>query len=293
MLTDLEPKALARPVFDRVDAERVVACADLVGVGMLGETARKSRHGDRVTFVRVCTVTDSLPAERGEAGEVRIVTTPASADDAVQIAGEAAAFAGGVPLTGFSLADLLTLVGGDHLALVDLAGALKARGLEAVAAVPLDRLGETDGVLEAVAAAKRGGLGTYRATIERASFEDRLGLIERAEDVSRRTGAFKALSPLPDSDPADTPSTGYDDVRTVALARLCTSIPSIQVSWPLYGPKLAQVAIAYGVDDIDAVAAVDPAALGRRRSSREDIERQIRAAFAEPAERDGRFELRP
>ena len=88
------------------------------------------------------------------------------------------------------------------------------------------------------------------------------------------------------------PSTGYDDVRTVVLARLCTSIQSIQVSWALYGPKLAQVAIAYGADDLDGVAPVDTVELGHRRSPREDIERQIRAAFAEPIERDGRFELK-
>ena len=90
----------------------------------------------------------------------------------------------------------------------------------------------------------------------------------------------------------EAPSTGYDDVKTVALARLATPIPTIQVSWPLYGPKLAQVAIAYGADDLDAVAAIDAVDLGRRRSAREDIERQIRAACAVPVERNGLFEAR-
>jgi 2-iminoacetate synthase ThiH len=61
----------------------------------------------------------------------------------------------------------------------------------------------------------------------------------------------------------------------------------------LYGPKLAQVAIAYGADDIDGVAAVDTLQLGHRRSPREDIERQIRAAGAAPMERDGRYADRP
>jgi 2-iminoacetate synthase ThiH len=73
---------------------------------------------------------------------------------------------------------------------------------------------------------------------------------------------------------------------------MCRSISLIQVDWPLYGPKLAQVAIAYGANDIDGIAAVDPPDLGTRRSPREDIERQIRAAFATPVERNGRYETR-
>jgi aminodeoxyfutalosine synthase len=78
----------------------------------------------------------------------------------------------------------------------------------------------------------------------------------------------------------------------VAVARLvCRDIPSIQVDWPLYGPKLAQVAITYGADDIDGVAPVDDPAAGPRRAAREDIERHIRAAFAQPAERNGRYEI--
>ena len=77
----------------------------------------------------------------------------------------------------------------------------------------------------------------------------------------------------------------------IAVARIVASnIDSIQVDWPLYGPKLAQVAIAFGADDIDGVSSVDELQLGHRRSPREDIERQIRAAFANPVERNGRYE---
>ena len=98
--------------------------------------------------------------------------------------------------------------------------------------------------------------------------------------------------PLPRLDPADTPATGYDDVRTVAAARLmCGAIPAIQVDWPLYGPKLAQVAIAYGANDIDGIAAVTDPSVGVRRSPKEEIERQIRAAGATPAARNGRYEI--
>lgn len=292
-LADLEPKAASLTPLDRAEAERVQGSADLVTVGTLGEAARRARHGERVTWVRVCQVTGDVPPTRGDAREVRIVSAPSSPDEAARLVREAARLADGVPLTGFSLADLLALAGGDHLALFELARVLRGQGLEAVAAVPVDRLGEIDNAVEAVRAVTQAGLRVPRATIDRAPFEVRLDLIERTAAIQRETTAFEAFAPLPEIDPPDQPSTGYDDVRTIALARLCTSIPSIQVSWPLYGPKLAQVALTYGADDLDGVAAYEGAELGRRRSTREDIERQIRAAAAEPAERDGRFEFVP
>ena len=155
----------------------------------------------------------------------------------------------------------------------------------------MDVLG--DRAVSAVNAAARAGLAVRTATVTRAAFADRLDLIERAIAVQRETGAFTAFAPLPRLDPHEEPATGYDDVRTVALARvMCGEIASIQVDWVLYGPKLAQVAIAYGADDLDRIPASSAPDLGRRRSAREEIERHIRAAFAEPVERDGRFEPR-
>ena len=68
-------------------------------------------------------------------------------------------------------------------------------------------------------------------------------------------------------------------------------MPSIQVDWSLYGPKLAQVALTVGADDVDAVSPLDDLSEGRRRAPLEEIRRNIRAAGLEPVERDGRFDL--
>jgi aminodeoxyfutalosine synthase len=293
-LSDLEDKIAAGQPLSRVEAERVAAAPDLPTVGQLGETARKARHGDRVTYVRVCEVPmDIRDVRRGEAGEVRIVGAPASIEAARAHVQSVARQAVGVPLTGYSLADLVQLVQGDHLALAEVARHLKHEGLEAVADVPLDGLGDLENTIEVIRAVQHGGLGAWRATIGRAGIGERLALIEHASAIQRATGAFKSLAPLPRMDAADVPSTGYDDVRTIALARLmCPEIPSIQVDWLLYGPKLAQVAIAFGADDIDRVAPEASAEMGRRRAPREEIERHIRMAFAAPAERDGRYETR-
>jgi hypothetical protein len=294
VFSELEARVAAGDALSPADAARVLASSDLISVGMLGDRARKARHGDRVTYGRVCRVTSAqVPADRGESAEVRIAAPAASVADATALVRAAAPIAAGVPLTGFSVADLLELVGHDHLALAEAARALAAAGLEAVAAAPIDRLGDTENAIEVIRAVRHGGLGVWRLTTDRAPAAERLALIERAAAVQRELGGIHALAPLPRLDPVETPSTGYDDVRTIAAARLvCRDIPSIQVDWQLYGPKLAQVAIAYGADDIDNVSAVDDLQLGHRRSPREDIERQIKAAFAVPAERDGRFAIR-
>ena len=78
-------------------------------------------------------------------------------------------------------------------------------------------------------------------------------------------------------------------MKSVALARMLLDIPSIQVDWPLYGPKLAQVGLIVGADDIDGVMASEPGTLGPRRTALEEIRGNIRAAGLDPVERDGRF----
>jgi 2-iminoacetate synthase ThiH len=78
----------------------------------------------------------------------------------------------------------------------------------------------------------------------------------------------------------------------MAMARLAApNIPTVQVDWLRYGPKLAQVALTFGADDIDNVSASDEAPDGRRRAPLEEVRRNIEAAGLDPAERDGRFAL--
>jgi aminodeoxyfutalosine synthase len=290
-LADLEEKVAAGKALTSAEAARVMACPDLVSVGVLGESARRKAAGDTITFARVCAVAPAQDGvEIGDAGEIRLTGALASIDEARARVRAAAARADGRTLTAFSLADLLSICGGDLTALADAAKALKADGLEAVAETPVDRFTSTEALAAAVRAVTSAGLGVWRFTVDRASLADRLTLIDRVVDVQRETGAVRAFAPLPRLDPVETPSTGYDDVKTIAAARLrCPASLVVQVDWPLYGPKLAQVALAYGAGDIDGVSAVDTLGLGHRRSPAEDIARQIRAAGGRPVERSGRF----
>lgn len=275
-----------------INPETILTTRDLIAVGVQGDDVRRRMHGARTTFVRVFEIHVDAPVharpENFAAGEIRIVGRPDSEAAAIAAVKAAAAIAGGTPVSGFSLADLHEIAPEtDALAL--LCSRLHDAGLESIAETPLDRLRQA---APAVRAARDAGLGAWRLTIDTLSEESRISWVERARDLQAAVGGFRAFAPLPRTMSVTAPTTGYDDLKQISLARLLVSnIDSIQVDWPLYGPKLAQVALTVGADDIDGVAAVDPGVLGTRRSPIEEIKGNIRAAGLEAAERDGRFRL--
>jgi len=214
---------------------------------------------------------------------------PASVAAAVAAIKAARALAGTIPLTAFSLADLADLVDGSAASLTDLAGRLAAAGLEIVAEAPVDALADPVGAVRAV---RDGGLLVPRLTVREMAEDDRVRLVSLARDIQSAVGGVRAFAPLPRITSVAQPTTGYDDVKVIAMARLLAgNIDSIQVDWPLYGPKLAQVALTMGADDVDGVSALE-GDLGRRRSPIEEIRGNIVAAGLQPVERDGLFEAR-
>lgn len=272
------------------DAREMLESPDLLAIGVRADDVRRSLHGARTTFVRVFEVhVDALPAAvppKTSAGEFRIVGRPASLDAAIAAVRAAVNLAGGVPVTGFSLADLLALDGPSRLP--DACRSLRDAGLLAIADAPLDLL---ENPADAIAAAREGGLLVPRLTIHELRGADRLALPNRARDLQESIGGILAFAPLPRVVSVTAPSTGYDDVKGIALARIvAANIESIQVDWRLYGPKLAQFALTTGANDIDGVAATDPGTLGIRRSPLEEIRGNIRSAALEPIERNARFE---
>lgn len=281
-------------VLSNDDALAILATNDIIEIGVLADAVRRRRHGARTTFVRVFEVhvdaTGSALPSTLSAGEIRIIGRPRNPESALLAVRSIAAVAGGIPVTGFSLADLAALAG----ALSDLrnlSGRLAEAGLRAVAEVPIDSLPAGADAAASVATVRAAGLEVMRLTVATLSDDDdRWRLLRRARALQAEVGGLRAFAPLPRVTPVDLPTTGYDDVKLVALARLLVdNIESIQVDWPLYGPKLAQVALTVGADDVDGIAAADPGALGTRRSAIEEILGNIRAAALEPVERDGLF----
>lgn len=261
---------------------------DILSLGMLADTVRRKMHGSRVTFLRVADV----PFDGAEmtippaAREVRLTGTPADLDAAVSSVERARGVAGDRRFSGFSWADVARWSGGAvDSALVR----LKQAGLDAIADLPLDAIDDPAAALKSLQGA---GFQQLRLTISKAPADVRMNLLLLASDLQSAHTNIQSLNPLPLTLSTFRPTTGYEDVKMVALARLAApNIPSIQVDWRRYGPKLAQVALTFGADDIDGVSPSDDAPEGRRRAARVEIERNIQVAGFSAIERDGSFNL--
>jgi aminodeoxyfutalosine synthase len=258
---------------------------------MRADAVRREKHGNKTTFVRVAIV-DAAPGAPltwpTGAGEIRIVGVPATRAAAVARVREVAAATGGLPFSGFALSDLEVLAAQEKVTLREVLEELRAAGLELVAEAPFDKLQDPRRSIEEVNIA---GLALARLTIHKLPSADAPAWLKQIGDLQRDVAVIRAFAPLPRQVNPAVPTTGYDDVKRVALARLIvTNIPSIQVDWQLYGPKLAQVALTVGADDVDAVSAEDDDSHGHRRAPLEEIRRNIRAASQEPVERNGRFD---
>ena len=273
---------LAGRRLDAADVRALAALTDIISIGALADDVRRARHGAATTFVRVhvldVAALSAWTAPPPGAREVRLTGQPASAEAAVDAVQRAKAIADGLPLRGFVLSALMRLGGAALLA------ELKSAGLDDIALVE-----PGPAAVAAVQAARDAGLGV-RVIGAVSCPDDRAGWILDARALQDAVGGFEAVAPLSDEADPTTPTTGFDDVRHVALARLALeTVPRVQVDWRRHGPKLAQVALTVGADDIDLVAADDDSSRGSRRAPLEEIRRNITAAGLTPVERDGRF----
>jgi aminodeoxyfutalosine synthase len=262
---------------------------DILSLGMLADTVRRKMHGARATFVRVADVAfDVVDASvPSPAREVRLTGTPTDLDSAVRAVETARSVAGDRTVVAFSWTDVARWSAGSSVDRV--LTRLRQAGLDAVADVHLDTI---DDPAAAVKSLKSAGFQHVRLAISKAPAAARTDLLLLASELQNAHGNIQSLNPLPLTLSTFRPTTGYEDVKMVALARLAApNIPSIQVDWRRYGPKLAQVALTFGADDIDGISPSDDAPEGRRRAARAEIERNIMVAGLLPAERDGKFNL--
>jgi hypothetical protein len=258
-----------------------LASADLLSLGMLADEVRRARVGNDVTYVRVQEWQPGARSLEPGAGEVRITELPATLDAAVDAIKSAKAVAGGRLLTGFSLARIIERHWGP---LGEVLARLKAAGLDAIAEAPVDGLDDAGAALQACADA---GVAVRCLSLQKPAGDGRTPLLVRLRNLVGRFPDLRTIAPLSREQSVAVPTTGYDDVRAVALARLALpSVPNIQVDWAQYGPKLAQVALTFGANDVDRVSPVDDDTLGRRRTAVEDVRRNITAAGFTPVERD-------
>jgi len=88
------------------------------------------------------------------------------------------------------------------------------------------------------------------------SLADRVDHLRQLRALQDETHGFVGFIPLAyqpeDNDiPVETPPTGFDSLRTIAVSRIyLDNFPHITAYWVGLGMKLAQVALSYGADDI-------------------------------------------
>jgi aminodeoxyfutalosine synthase len=262
---------------------------DILPLGMLADSVRRRMHDARATFVRVAivahdTLGESIPQA---ARELRVTGSPDRLSAAVEMIARARIVAGDRVLSALSWVDVDRFADGSATRLAEVLTSLRQAGLDAFAEFPLDRMRDLDIAVDAAAAA---GFTRLRLTIDTLAAAERTALFLRAGQLEQRYSCIQAINPLPMTLATFRPTTGYEDVKTIALARLAApDVSTIQVDWRRYGPKLAQVALTFGADDIDGISPSDEAPEGRRRAPLEEIRRNIDAAGYTPVERDGRF----
>lgn len=96
--------------------------------------------------------------------------------------------------------------------------------------------------------------------------EERVNQLFQLRKLQDEHGRFLTFIPLPYY-PEDTKlegnmgvesSTGFEDLRMVAVSRiLLDNFDHIKAFWIMFGPKLAQVSLKFGVDDLDGTVAED------------------------------------
>jgi len=129
------------------------------------------------------------------------------------------------------------------------------------------------------------------------SHAERVDHLLHLRRVQDETGGFLAFIPLafhPDNTRIEGVqfTTGFDDLKNLAVARLMLdNFPHIKAFWIMIGPKLAQVSLQFGVDDIDGTVIEERIthSAGARTAqglTRSELVRMIREAGRVPLQRD-------
>ncbi len=135
------------------------------------------------------------------------------------------------------------------------------------------------------------------------TLEERVDHMLQLRDLQAETGGFQAFIPLAFHAENNSlhklpPPTGVDNLRTYAVGRLMLhNIAHIKAYWIMIGVKTAQVALSFGVDDIDGTVQEEKiyhmaGAETPQTLTRVDLIRLIREAGRTAVERDTLYKER-
>jgi aminodeoxyfutalosine synthase len=129
------------------------------------------------------------------------------------------------------------------------------------------------------------------------SYEHRVDHLLQLRELQDKTGGFQAFIPLSFHSQnteikKSAYTTGFDDLKTLAISRLMLdNFDHIKAYWVMLGEKIAQVALSFGVDDLDGTVVeerITKAAGGTTDGSltKDDIVYLIKQAGRTAVERD-------
>src|SRR5258708_39349428 len=127
--------------------------------------------------------------------------------------------------------------------------------------------------------------------------EDRVDHLIRLRELQDDTGGFQTFIPLafPAANTAlehVATTTGFLDLKMIAVSRLMLdNIPHIKAYWIMMTPRIAQIALRFGADDIDGTVVEekiyhDAGATTSQGMRRGELLHLIREAGRTPIERD-------
>jgi aminodeoxyfutalosine synthase len=132
--------------------------------------------------------------------------------------------------------------------------------------------------------------------------EERIDHILAIRDQQDKTAGFMTFIPLNcyydnNAVPDSYALTGVENLKNFAISRLLLdNVPHIKAFWIHIGEKLSQVALSFGVDDLDGTVVQEKIAhsAGTQTSqqlSKEDLMTMIRKAGKTPVERDTQYNI--
>jgi cyclic dehypoxanthinyl futalosine synthase len=215
----------------------------------------------------------------------------------------------------FSPAELIYIQKISKLSMEETLTRLKRAGLDSIpgggAEILTDRVRQTispykdtaDEWLDCMRVAHKVGLRTTVTMMYGSvdTVEDRLEHLVRTRDLQDETGGFTAFIPWsfqPDgTELSGERASAFDYLRTVAVSRLMLdNIPHMQASWVTQGPKVAQVALGYGLDDFGSTMMEENVVSSAGCAFTmpiEEMERLIREAGYTPMRRTTQYQRLP
>jgi aminodeoxyfutalosine synthase len=356
-LLPIAAKVAAGERLDAADAAQLFRSPDLIGLGLLADSANRARHGDRVFFAanqhinptNVCILRKTcvfcsyarLPKEEGAYRyTMEEAFAEAAANDYVRefhivggldmqagLAYYAEMFRGlkerypHVHIKALTAVEIAHIARIEKMSVDEVLVRLREAGLDTLPGGGAEVFGQ--GVRATIAEKKlaaedwidvhrrahalgiRSNCTMLYGHVE--TIEDRVEHLAMLRDLQDETGGFLTYIPLayhPDHNElgetlgrTGTATTGYDDLRNLAVGRLfLDNIANIKTHWIMVTPFLSQVALHFGVNDLEGTVVREKiyheaGATTAQRMALDDVLALIRGAGKIPVERDALYNV--